>query len=49
MFDISKLKNNIVEYLNINESIDFKNEDLKNTEIKRLKDIKAIGRITRLN
>ena len=49
MFDISKLKNNIVEYLNINESIDFKNEDLKNTEIKRLKDIKAIGRITRLS
>ena len=49
MFDISKLKNNIVQTLEINETFEFKEEQLKNTDIKRLENIKATGNISRIN
>ncbi len=49
MFDISKLMSDTVESLEINESIEFKDEDLKNTEIKRLEDIKVKGNISRID
>ena len=49
MFDISKLKNNIETTLEINETLEFKEETLKNTEIKRLENIKVTGNITRLD
>lgn len=48
MFDISKLKNGICDSLNINEAFEFKDEDLKGTDIKKLENIKANGKITRI-
>lgn len=48
MFDISKLKNDTEQKLEINETIEFPEEKLKGTEIQRLEDIKATGEITRI-
>ena len=48
MYDIKKLKNNLVDYLDIEETINFTEDNLKNTEIKRLENVKVKGRITRL-
>lgn len=48
MFDISKLKNNTEQKLEINETIDFPDEKLKGTEIQRLEGVKATGEITRI-
>ena len=49
MLDISKLMNDSEEILQINETIEFKEDDLKNTDIKRLENIKAVGTINRVN
>lgn len=49
MLDISKLINDSEEILQINETIEFKEDDLKNTDIKRLENIKAVGTINRVN
>ena len=49
MFDITKLKNGSVEYLNINEEVNLRKEDLKGTSIERLENIKATGKVTRLD
>lgn len=48
MFDISKLKNGIVNSLDIDESINFTEEDLKDTEIRRLENVKVKGKISRI-
>ena len=48
MFDISKLKNNTVQSLEINEKIEFPEEKLKGNEIQRLEDIKVTGKIARV-
>lgn len=48
MFDISKLKNNTESSLDIDELIVFDEEILKTTEIKRLEDVKAKGKVSRL-
>lgn len=48
MFDISKLKNNTEETLKIDETINFKEEDIQNTEIQRLENIKVKGTISRI-
>ena len=48
MFDISKLKNNTTQRLEINEIIEFPKEKLESTEIERLENIKAVGEITRI-
>ena len=49
MFDISELKNNTKEFLDIDMDISFSLEDLKDTPIKNTKNIKAKGKITRLS
>lgn len=49
MFDISKLKNNTVSSLEINETFEFDEERLKTTEIQKLEDIKATGQISRID
>ena len=48
MFDISKLKNNTEQTLQIDETINFKEEDIKNTEIQRLENINVKGTISRI-
>lgn len=48
MFDISKLKNDTENTLKIDETIEFKEEDIKNTEIQRLENIKVKGTISRI-
>ena len=45
--DITKLKSNIVDQIDINETISFTEEELKNTGILELKDVKVDGMITR--
>lgn len=49
MFDISELKNNTKEFLDIDMDISFSLEDLKDTPIKNTKNIKAKGKITKLS
>ena len=49
MFDISELKNNTKEFLDIDMDISFSLDDLKDTPIKNTKNIKAKGKITRLS
>ncbi len=48
MFDISKLKNETEQKLEINETIEFPLEKLKGTEIQKLENIKVNGEITRI-
>ena len=48
MIDISMLKNNTKSEIEINETLEFTEETLKPTEIKRLENIKATGTITRI-
>ena len=48
MFDISSLKNGTQKELEINESIEFPKEMLKNTEIQRLENVKVKGFIRRI-
>lgn len=48
MLDISKLNNDTEETLEIDEEIEFNEDDLKTTEIKRLENIKATGTISRV-
>lgn len=49
MFDISLLKNDSKEKLEIDMDINFTSEDLKDTPIKDAKDIKAKGTINRVS
>ena len=49
MFDISLLKNDSKEKLEIDMDINFTSEDLKDTPIKDVKDIKAKGTINRVS
>lgn len=49
MFDISKLKNNTESKLEIDEAFEFDDKTLKNTEIKRLENVKAKGTISRID
>lgn len=48
MLDITELKNGAINKLEIDESLEFSEEILKNTEIKRLENIKAKGELTRI-
>ena len=48
MFDISILKTAASSFLNINEEFSFNEADLKDTEIVRLENIKATGKIERI-
>ncbi len=48
MFDISKLNSEVETELIIDEDITFDEETLKNTDIKRLENIHAKGKITRI-
>lgn len=48
MLDITELKNGAINKLEIDESLEFSEELLKNTEIKRLENIKAKGELTRI-
>lgn len=48
MFDISKLKNEIEQTLEIKEDIEIPEEKLKGTEIQRLENIKVTGKISRI-
>lgn len=48
MFDISKLKNDTEQKLEINEIIEFTSDQLKDTEIQRLENIKVTGEVTRI-
>lgn len=48
MIDITELKNATINALKIDENIEFSDETLKNTEIKRLENIKAKGELTRI-
>ena len=47
--DISKLKNNIVEKLEIDETLEYTTEYLENTSIKKLSPVKVKGFIQKLN
>lgn len=49
MFDISELKNNTKEYLDILLNVSYSKDELKDTPIKDTKDIIAKGKITRLD
>lgn len=49
MLDISKLKNGVLEKIEVNEEFTFTDEDIKHTSIKGLKDVKAVGKVTRLS
>ena len=46
--DLTKLMTNQVEYIDIDESIDIEDEYLKETSIRKLKDVKFEGTITKL-
>ena len=48
MFDISALKSSVVSSLNINEDFTFTNDDIKDTDIVRLENIHASGKIERI-
>jgi len=47
IIDITRLKHNIDEYIELNEVLDVTKFDLNNTEILELKDIRLIGSITK--
>ena len=49
MFDISLLKNDSKEKLEIDMDINFTSEDLKDNPIKDAKDIKAKGTVSRVS
>ncbi len=49
MLDISKLKNGVLESIEVNEEFTFEEKDIKHTSMKNLKDVKAKGKVTRLN
>lgn len=46
--DLTKLMTNQVEYIDIDESIDIEDEYLKETSVRKLKDVKFEGTITKL-
>lgn len=48
MFDIGKLKNGMVDSINIDEDFIFTDDMLENTSIKRLENIHAKGKISRI-
>ena len=45
--DLLRLKNNIDKIIEINEDLIFSEEQLKNTELQELKDVKANGELTK--
>lgn len=48
MFDIGALKNDTASFLNIDEEYSFDQNDLKDTDIVRLEDIKVKGKVDRI-
>lgn len=48
MLDITELKNDTINILKIDEKLEFSDEILQNTEIKKLENIKAVGELTRI-
>ncbi len=48
MFDISKLNNNTLEILEIDETLDYPLEKLKGTDIKSLNNIRVKGTVSRI-
>lgn len=48
MIDISKLKNGLAESIDIDENITFTKEDIKYTDIVRLENVHAKGKISRI-
>ena len=47
LIDFLKLKNNIEKNIEINEKLNFTKEQLENTELLDLKDVEAIGELTK--
>lgn len=47
LIDLLKLKNNIEKNIEINEKLNFTKEQLENTELLDLKDVEAIGELTK--
>lgn len=49
MLDISKLKNGTLEKIDFDEIVNFTDDDIKDTSIKRLNNVRAKGNIERIN
>lgn len=47
--DITKLKNSVVKMIEINEIVNFNEEDIKNADMLDLKDVKVTGQISKNN